>query len=65
MIALGAMRNYFDDDGGASAIVNLRDAKHATIIMVAPPSEAQKQHNTALYGKDPFDVKYAPQYAEN
>ena len=61
MISLGVMRSYFD--GGASAIVNLRDGKHATIIMVSPPSDEQKQHNTKIYGKDPFAAKIAAQYA--
>jgi len=46
------MRSY--DQGGVSATVNLRQAERASIIMVSPPSEADKARNVGPLKANPF-----------
>ncbi len=40
-MAIGVMGSY--RAGGVSAAVNMRDPKEASIIMVSPPSDAQRK----------------------
>lgn len=46
-MAIGVMGSY--QEGGATAAINLRDAKEASIIFITPPSEDKRksQHNAA------------------
>lgn len=57
-LALALMRSYHQ--GGPSATVNLREDARASIIMVSPPSEAQKAANPRQ--PDPFFNPNAPRF---
>jgi len=52
LLTLAVMRSY--DQGGVSATVNLRQAERASIIMVSPPSEADKARNVGPLKANPF-----------
>ena len=46
-MAIGVMGSY--EDGGASAAINLRDPREASIVFITPPSDEKRktQHNAA------------------
>ncbi|WP_168224983.1 DUF2875 family protein [Azoarcus sp. DD4] len=57
-LALALMRSYHQ--GGASATINLREDARASIVMVSPPSNAQKTANPRQ--PDPFFNPNAPRF---
>lgn len=51
-MAIGVMGSY--RDGGASAAINLRDPKEASIVFITPPSEEKRQSQRHTHGGDVF-----------
>ncbi|MEG1050765.1 MAG: DUF2875 family protein [Janthinobacterium sp.] len=49
-MAIGVMGSY--RDGGVSAVVNLRNAEEATIVLVSPPSDEKRRTQKHPHGGD-------------
>ncbi|GLU33960.1 type VI lipase adapter Tla3 domain-containing protein [Trinickia caryophylli] len=49
-LALGVMMGY--NDGKTSAIMNLRDPSHASIVMLTPPDAASRQAHPQMFSWD-------------
>ena len=54
-LGLSLMAGY--KDGKASAIVNRNSPGYAELVLVTPPTEAEKKHNALSRGEDPFNYR--------
>jgi hypothetical protein len=57
-MGIGVMGSY--REGGVSAAINLRDQNEASIVMISPPSDEQRQKQQHSEGGDIFGSHITP-----